>query len=245
MSERIQLAYPVAKINDKFVDSLKVYASLEVPWRTIWLDSETVGGEFKAYAGYRKPGVWEVFKGEPSNPRARSSGHGQLTGHGLKPLRKVIGPQFFQDADLQTVLKWIGGQVGLPLNLRVQGGVRRHYCLNKESAWDAIEQALRSWRRTDYVGIELDDYSFYIGPEKDSPHATAPTQAVLQHARNIYSLEASRNGARIVAPALPWLRVGHRVELRHPLLSGLVRIADTTLEVNRHDTTTTLKVLRA
>lgn len=243
MSQRVQLAYPVAKVGNRYVDSLKVSASLDIPWRTIQLDSETVRGNFKAFAGYRKPGIWEVFMGEPENPRARSSGHGQLTAHGLKQLRQRVNPQFLRDADLQTVLKWIAGQVGLTLQLKAQGDERRHYGVNKGDAWGAMKQALMSWRVA-YVATELDDHSLYIGPEAQSPHATAPTQAVLEYAQNIYSLEASRNGARIVTPAMPWLRVGHRVELRHPTMSGLARITSAVLEVNRHDTITTAEVLR-
>ena len=245
MTQRVQLAYPVAKVGNRYVDSLKVSASIAIPWRTIQLDSETIKGNFKAFSGYRKPGIWEVFMGEPENPRARSSGHGQPTAHGLKQLRQRVKNQFFQDTDLETVLNWIAGQVGLTVQLKVQGDTRRHYAVNTDDAWGAVRAALMSWRRLDYVAIELDDYSLYIGPEAQSPHATAPIQAVLEYARNVYSLEASRNGARIVTPAMPWLRVGHRVELRHPVMSGVARITSAVLEVNRYDTITTAEVLKA
>lgn len=237
------LAYPVALLGTEPTDSLKVSASLAVPWRTLEAEGQAVRGEITAYAGYHDPGVWEVFRGPPDTPRARWNEQGNVTARGLPNLRKPVPASFFQDADLQTVLKWIGVQVAQPLQLEVEGDTRRHYSVTAGSAWSAIKTALLSWRRLEYVSLELDDYSLYIGPEDRSPFATAPIQQTLEHLVNIYRLEASAKGARIVHPAYPWLRVGHRVRVVHPALSGTARIADVVLEVNRRDTISVSQVV--
>lgn len=237
------LAYPVARLGTEPTDSLQVSASLAVPWRTLTAEGQAVKGEIVAFAGYHDPGVWEVFKGEPDTPRAQWNEQGQLTARGLPALRKKVKPQPFQDADLQTVLNWIGSQVSQPLQLTVEGEARRHYAVNEGSAWSAIKAALLSWRRTDYVSIELDDYSLYIGPEEQSPFATAPTQATFEHAVNIYQFSANKAGARIVSPAFPWLRVGHRVALVHPAMNGQARVTEVTLGITRRDTETETEVI--
>lgn len=239
---RTQLLYPVAKINDKPVAGLYFRSSLTVPWRTLGANGEAFRGQVTALAGYRSTGVWEIFKGELDTPKAVSSGQGEATARGLPALRKQVKAQFFQGADLQTVLNWIGSQVSQPLRLTVQGPARRHYSVTAGSAWSAIKAALLSWRRLDYVAIELDDYALYIGPEVRSPHATAPVQATLEHQINIYRLKASAKGAQVVIPAYPWLRVGHRVTLAHPVVSGRARIVEAVLEMNRRDTLNTLEV---
>ncbi len=236
------LAYPVAQLGTDPTDSLQVSASLAVPWRTLNAEGRAVRGEVVAYAGYHDPGIWEVFKGEPDTPRAEWTDEGKVTARGLPALRKQVGPMFFQDADLQTVLNWIGSQVSQPLQLTVQGATRRHYSVTAGSAWSVVKAALLSWRRLDYVAIELDDYSLYIGPEAQSPHATAPTQATLEHMVNIYEFKAGKAGAYIVCPAYPWLRVGHRVTLTHPVVSGTARITEVVLEMNRRDTESRLEV---
>lgn len=237
------LAYPAARLGSEPTSSLQVTASLAVPWRTLQADAKAVRGEVIAYAGYHLPGVWEVFKGEPDTPRARWTEQGRLTARGLPKLRKKVKPQFFQDADLETVLNWIGGQVAQPLKLTVTGGTRRHYSVTEGSAWSAVKAALLSWRRTDYVAVELDDYSLYLGPEAQSPFATAGIQATFEHMANIYEFDAGRTGARIVSPAYPWLRVGHRVRLSHPTLSGTARIVEVLHEISQRDTETKVEVL--
>lgn len=236
------LAYPVALLGTEPTDSLSVSASLAVPWRTLGAEGQAVRGEITAFAGYHDPGIWEVFKGQPDTPRSRWTEYGNVIARGLPALRKPVPAQFFQDSDLQTVLKWIGAQVAQPLRLTVEGDTRRHYSVTAGSAWSAIKAALLSWRRLDYVSIELDDYSLYIGPEDRSPFATAPIQATLEHLVNIYRLEASAKGARIVHPAYPWLRVGHRVTAAHPVLEGTARIAEVALEMNGRDTISTTEV---
>lgn len=237
------LAYPVARLGNEPTDSLQVSASLAVPWRTLTADAPAVRGEVTAFAGYHDPGVWEVFKGQLDTSQAVSSGQGEAKARSLPNLRRSVPEQFFQDADLQTVLNWIGSQVFQPLKLTVEGDARRHYAVTAGSAWSAIKAALLSWRRLDYVALELDDYSLYIGPEERSPHATAPTQATLEHLINIYRLKASSKGAQVVFPAYPWLRVGHRVELKHPTVSGVARIAEVVLEMTRRDTLSTAEVI--
>ena len=195
-----------------------------------------------AYAGYHDPGVWEVFKGKPDTPRAEWTDQGTVTARGLPALREKVRPQFFADADLETILKWIGAQVSQPLQLTVQGETRRHYAVNEGSAWSQIKAALLSWRRLEYVSVELDDYSLYIGLEEQSPFATAPIQATLEHLKNIYSLKASAKGARVVVPAYPWLRVGHRVRVTHPVVSGTARITEVVTTINKRDTISVCEV---
>ena len=237
------LAYPTAYLGNEPTDALTVSASLAVPWRTLEAASVAVKGEVLAYAGYHDPGVWEVFKGKPDTPRAEWTEQGTVTARGLPALRKPVKPQFFQDATLETVLKWIGAQVSQPLKLTVQGETRRHYAVSEGSAWSAIKAALLSWRRLEYVSVELDDYSLYIGPEEQSPFATAPIQATLEHLQNIYSLKASAKGASVVVPAYPWLRAGHRVRLKHPAVSGTARITEVVTTIDKRDTISAVEVM--
>ena len=234
------LAYPTAYLGNEPTDALSVSASLAVPWRTLTAAAQTVRGEITAFAGYHDPGVWEVFKGQPDTPRAEWTEQGTVTARGLPALRERVKAQFFQDSDLQTVLNWIGSQVSQPLKLTVQGEVRRHYAVSEGSAWSAIKAALLSWRRLEYVSLELDDYSLYIGPEEQSPFASAPIQATLEHLKNIYSLKASANGASVVVPAYPWLRLGHRVTLKHPVVNGTARITEVVTTIDKRDTITIL-----
>lgn len=237
------LAYPTAYLGNEPTDSLRVSASLAVPWRTLTAAAQTARGEVTAFAGYHDPGVWEVFKGKPDTPRARWNDQGTVTARGLPALRSKVKAQFFQDADLQSVLNWIGSRASQPLNLSVQGDTRRHYAVSEGSAWSAIKAALLSWRRLDYVAVELDDYSLYIGPEAQSPFATAPVQATLEHLKNIYSLKAGANGASVVVPAYPWLRVGHRVRLQHPVVGGTARIMEVVTTIDKRDTITAATVM--
>ena len=243
MSAATLLAYPAAYLNGAQTSSLVVSASLAVPWRTLQADAPAVRGEVTAFAGYHDPGVWEVFKGKPDTPRAEWTEQGTVTARGLPALREKVKPQFFADATLETVLKWIGAQVSQPLQLTVQGELRRHYAVSEGSAWSQIKAALLSWRRLEYVSLELEDYSLYIGPEEQSPFATAPIQATLEHLQNIYSLKANAKGASVVVPAYPWLRVGHRVRLKHPAVSGTARITEVVTTIDKRDTITAATVV--
>ena len=238
---RAQLLYPVAKVNDANVASLETTASLSVPWRTLRSSGEAFEGDVKAELGYRSTGIWEVFKGRADAPRATYQGVGELTARSLPELRSSVGPQSFEDPGLKVVLEWIAGQVGMTLQLELDDPIRRHYQLSKTSAWRALQEALASWK-VEYVAIELDDNALYIGPEEASPHATAGTQATLEHLKNIYYLAANVGGAKIICPAYPWLRVGHRVELVHPRMSGQARIVEVWHHADRRATTTTLEV---
>lgn len=236
------LAHPVAEVNGEAVAYLSVTAQLSTPWRTLLSEGKAAVGEIRAEAGYLTTGQAEVFAGVVDDARQRAVGDGRLVARSLHPLRQEVGPQGFQDAALDTILHWIANRIGITLALGLGGPVRRHYLLPKTSAWQAMQNVLQAWRNA-YVAIELDDGRLYIGPEELSPHAALPPQETLALRENIFELRLRRHGlARIVTPAYPWLRVGHRVEVEHPLLHGTARIVEYAHTYAIKDTTSTLEV---
>jgi hypothetical protein len=236
------LAHPVAEVNGEAVAYLSVTAHLSTPWRTLIAEGRAEAGSIGAAAGYLTTSKAEVFAGAVDDARQRALGDGRLVARSLPSLRRTIGPQGFQDAALETILTWIADRTGITLVLGVSGPVRRHYLLPKTSAWQAMQSALQAWR-LEYVAIELDDGRLYIGPEGASPHATLPPQERFTLRENVFELRLRRHGlARIVTPAYPWLRVGHRVEVEHPLMHGTARIIEYTHTYAIKDTTSTLEV---
>ena len=87
-------------------------------------------------------------------------------------------------------------------------------------------EALLAWR-ADAVLLELDGGVLHVGPEDQTPHAQAGAQARLVGGRNLYALSDVGGGHyRLTLPGMAWLRVGHRLDVQHSLLSGAVRITE-------------------
>lgn len=239
-----ELSEPRVLVNDRIVEGLEVHASLAVPWRTARITGPALRGPITAQAGYRHTRLWTIFEGTLDDPREDALASGTATARSLSAWRAEVPAQGFQDVRLDTLLQWIADRAGVTVQLAVPRVMRRHYQLTRGPAHRAAREALAAFD-VDAVTIELDGGQLYIGPEHASPHATANVQAVITRGDNLAEL-TDRSGGRyqVVVPAMPWVRVGHRLTLNHPLVNATVRVTDVRHIIDADRTLTELEVIR-
>lgn len=221
--------YPVALLNGKQVHVAEVHASLAQPWRSAHVRTLRLPPVVRLRFGHEPGRIEPVFLGTADDAGGdwRGKSDNALL-RGLPDWRKEIGPQGFQDATLETVLRWLAGACGGQLDLNVKGKALRHYQVRQGPAHRAVREALAAWR-TEAVLLELDGGVLHIGPEDQSPHALARDQARLVMGRNIFALSDVGDGRfRLSLPGMCWLRVSHRVEIKHDLFQGRARITEVT-----------------
>ena len=224
------VSYPVAFLGADRLLSAEVSAGWSVPWRTARLDAVALTQErVTVRFGYRGGLIVPVFEGLPDDLSGDRQGRSAAAlVRGLPHWRREIGPKGFQDGRLETVLSWIARECGGQIDLNVIGKPMRHYQVRRGPAHQAVREALLAWRVTADL-LELDGGTLHVGPEDQSPHATAPPQAQLVQGRNLYALSDTGRGLyRLALPGMPWLRVGHRVQLKHERVRGLARVTELT-----------------
>lgn len=238
------LSEPTVTVNDELVSGVHVQASLALPWRTARIVGTALPQSVEVTASYKAAPDWVVFQGDIDDARADVDATAHATARGLPAWRREVGPQGFVDVQLDTLLGWIAEQCGGTLDLNVPLVTRRHYQLTRGPAHRAVREALAAWQ-LDLVLLELDGGVLHVGPEAETPHATAGIQAHLARGDNITHLR-ERGGGRyhVTTPAMPWLRVSHRITLDHPLVTGPARITDVRLVMDEHHTLTELEVIR-
>lgn len=222
--------YPVAYLGGKRVHVAEVQSSLTLPWRIARVRTLRLPPVVNLQFGHEQGRIETVFstllipeddvsgdwRGKSDNAMVR----------GLPHWRKEIPAQGFQDATLEAVLGWIAGTCGGQLDLNVKGKALRHYQVRQGPAHRAVREALAAWR-AEAVLLELDSGALHIGPEDRTPHALVKDQARLVMGRNILSLSDVGNGRfRLSVPGMCWLRVCHRVEIKHDLFKGRARITE-------------------
>ncbi|GEM50032.1 hypothetical protein [Deinococcus cellulosilyticus] len=238
-----ELSEPYARVNGLPLTSLQVSSSLVVPWRSATIRSDALQGQVSCIAGYRGKGEWPVFQGLVDSPESDVLGTGHAVARGLHEWRKVLPAQSFQDPDLQTVLQFVAAQCSGKLSSAVKGGRRRHYSYRPAPAYQIVAKALQDWA-IDHVLLELDGGTLYAGPEQTSPHAQVGVQAELVHGQNIIHLKrTSAGGFTVRTLGMPWLRIGHRIQIQHPLLTGSARICEQHMEFSDRNTTSELRVM--
>lgn len=238
-----ELTEPYSTVNGQNLTSMHVTASLVVPWRSAQIQSDALTGQVTLAAGYNGQGIWPVFQGMVDSPESDVLGTGQAEARGLPEWRHMLPAQSFQDVDLQTLLQWVARSVSGQLQSPLKGARRRHYQIRPAPAYQVIQKAIQDWY-IDAVLLELDGGILWAGPEPQSPHALAGVQALLVYSQNIISLKRSAAGGFVIrTPAMPWLRIGHRIYVEHPLLTGQVRITELHLESSPRNTVTELRVM--
>ncbi|WP_288482119.1 hypothetical protein [uncultured Deinococcus sp.] len=220
--------YPAALMGGKTVLYAEVGAALSTPWRTAQLRSVVLPDPVKVELGYQGGKMVTVFEAQaPDDLAADWRGRSEnATVRGLPAWRREIGPQGFQDVRLETLLKWVAGACGGQIDVNVQGRPQRHYQVRRGPAHRVVQEALSAWR-VEAALIELDGGVLHVGPESRSPHAAAGVQAQLVQGRNLYEVSDVGGGRyRLALPGMAWLRVAHRVTVKHDLVQGRVRITD-------------------
>lgn len=216
---------PSASVNGTKPNLLRVRASLTVPWRMATVRGEALSGRLEATMDATQAGV-PVFVGEVDRPDALVRDTGTATARGLPAWRREVGPMTFQDVRLETLLTWLAGACGGRAQVQARGAQRRHYVLRRGPAHQLAREALTAWR-CEAVLIELDGETLYIGAEDQSPHATAGEQFDAMRGQNITGLTVTGPDYwQVRLPLMPHLRVGHRGQVEHPLITGAVRITD-------------------
>lgn len=213
---------PRATVNAVGTRDVHVSASTAFPWRLAEFTSETELGDVTITMAV-DDAESTVFQGSVDNPGARIWETGQAKARGLPLWRQMVGPKSFEDAKLETILRWIADQCGARIDVATTGRHQRTYQLVRGPAYQLVQQALSAWRDQSVL-TELDGGVLYVGPLEKCPLCALQT-LVLQHGQNIRSLKRSGVNSFTVATTLtPSLRLHNRLKVEHPMVTGTVQI---------------------
>lgn len=210
--------------NGEPLTRLSLSAALTVPWRLARLEGAYRDERVRLEAGRGRERTL-LLEDIPEQPGLRASGERDATVRSLSPWRTGVGPQSFLDIPLHTALDWIAGQCGGRLESSLPNPKRRHLAIPKLPAYQALVAVLAAYSAPPWVWLDHDG-ALWIGPEEENPYAR--TALEVEPVR----LVSDGAGLHLELPAAPGVWPGTRLEVRHPLYTGRLRVTEAHLTVS-------------